>query len=278
MNRLRERFGIGPAYRSKAPDQAADAQAQKAKAEQAAILRPPMGFHHRPIWDSVANVVISYLCQIAAPVKFPEGSLSPELDGPEGRQAIIDQAVLEQCLATIHSVQQRGFRLVSGVSVALDTISYSRFWRRYSDELQKTPRGICRDLIFFVHKIDSGVPNTRLMQDLPKVTPYGRSIFCLLGEQAYVGSRFSRTEAHAIGIELTPGSSETVAMARIAELARQAAGARLGAFVLGVSTTSLLLHAISQGVRYIEGPIIHPPVSEPRHAFAQSLEHVYISH
>lgn len=277
MNRLRERFGIGSAYRSKASGQGADGQA-KSKAVQPAIPRPPMRFHHRPIWDSAANVVISYLCQIAAPVRFPDGSLSPDLDCPEGRQSIVDQGVLEACLASIQSVQQRGFRLVSGVSVALDTISYSRFWRRYGEELQRTPRGVRRDLIFFVHKIDSGAPNTRLMQDLPKITPYGRSIFCLLGEQVYVGSRFSRTEAHAIGIELSPGGSETVAMARIAELARQAASARLGAFVLGVSTTSLLLHAISQGIRYIEGSVIHPPVNEPRHAFAQSLEHVYISH
>jgi hypothetical protein len=229
--------------------------------------------HHRPLWDTAVNVVINYLCQSAAPPDIPDGN--PELMEPEGRQAAIDRCVLQECAVAMRGVHSRGFRLVSGVSVALDTISYSRLWRRYSRELQDIPPGISRDFIFFVTGIDSGVPNIRLAQELPKLSRCGRGVFCIVGERGYVGARFARTGTNAIGIELSAGHQESVSAARITELAIQAGGARLAAFVLGVNTTSLMLHALAQGIRYLEGPVIRPAVAEPRYAFAQTLDDIY---
>ena len=228
--------------------------------------------HHRPLWDTAMNVVINYLCQPAASPEFSDG-LEPA--GPETRQAMIDGQVLQQCALAMGTVHRRGFRLVSGVSVALDTISYSRLWRQYARELQKIPPGISRDFIFVVTGIDNGVPNIRLAQELPKLSRHARGIFCLLGERGYIGTRFARTGTHAIGIELSPGSAEAVSAGRIADLASQAADARLATFVLGVGSTSLMLHALSHGIRYLEGPVIRAPVAEPRYAFAQSLDDIY---
>jgi hypothetical protein len=228
--------------------------------------------HHRPLWDTAMNVVINYLCQPAVPAEFSEG-LEPA--GPETRQAMIDGQVLQQCAVAMGAVHRRGFRLVSGVSVALDTISYSRLWRQYARELQKIPPGISRDFIFVVTGIDNGVPNIRLAQELPKLGRHARGIFCLLGERGYIGTRFARTGTHAIGIELSPGSAEAVSAGRIADLASQAADARLATFVLGVGSTSLMLHALSHGIRYLEGPVIRAPVPEPRYAFAQRLDDIY---
>ena len=48
-------------------------------------------------------------------------------------------------------------------------------------------------------------------------------------------------------------------------------------FVLDVPTTAIMLHALGQGSRYLEGPVIRPAIFDPRHAFAQSLEYVYTS-
>jgi hypothetical protein len=256
---------------SAGPESAGDATAKTSARNDDFQL--PIRFHHRPIWDTAVNVVINYLCQNAGPVEFPEDA--PELAGLEGRQAAIDRGVLLECAVAMQSVHRRGFRLVSGVSVALDTISYSRLWRQYSRELQKIAPGISRDFMFFVTGIDNGVPNIRLAQELPKLNRCGRGVFCLLSDRGYVGMRFARTGTHAIGIELSPGSTEQVSAARIAELAQQAAGARLAAFVLGLSSTSLMLQALSHGIRYLEGPVIRSAVPEPRFAFAQSLDDIY---
>jgi len=66
----------------------------------------------------------------------------------------------------------------------------------------------------------------------------GRGVFGIVGERGYVGTRFARTGTQAIGIELSLGHLEPVSAARITELAVQAAGASLAAFVLGMNSTA----------------------------------------
>jgi hypothetical protein len=237
----------------------------------------PLKFKHRPIWDTATNVVVSYLCQNDGPVQLSDDMAGMGLAGPEARQAIIDCAVLRECASSMQTVHRRGFRLISGATVALDTLSYSRFWMQYSEELQKIPSGISRDFTFFVTGIDHGIPNIRLAQVLPKLSKYSRGVFCVLNDRGYVGTRFSRTATHAIGIDLSVASAESLSTNRITELSQQAASAGLAAFVLGISSTSILLHAMSHGIRYLEGPAIRQTVPAPRFAFAQTLEDIYAS-
>jgi hypothetical protein len=237
----------------------------------------PLKFKHRPIWDTATNVVISYLCQCDGPAQLSDDMPGIGLAGPEASQAAIDRAVLRECAASLQSIHRRGFRLISGATVALETLSYSRFWMQYAEELQKIAPGISRDLIFFVTGIDRGIPNIRLAQVLPKLSKHSRGVFCVLNDRGYIGTRFSRTATHAIGIDLAPGSAESLSTNRITELSQQAASAGLAAFVFGISSTSLMLHAVANGIRYLEGPVIRQPVPQPRFAFAQSLEDVYAS-
>ena len=42
-----------------------------------------------------------------------------------------------------------------------------------------------------------------------------------------------------------------------------------------LKSTSLALMAIHFGVRYLEGPIVHPAVADPRHGFSQRVEDLY---
>ena len=194
---------------------------------------------------------------------------------PEDKQAARDRAVLRECASRTHELHRSGLRIMSGVSVALDTLSHSRLWASYSKDLQAMSPDIFRDLAFFVTGIGSGVPNIRLAQELPKLKRAARQIFCLVEDRGYIGTRFARTGTHAIGIALSLSETEAFSMSRIRELAQQGSDAALATFVLGVRSTSIMLFAIGQGVRYLEGAVIRPAVSDPRHAFAQSLEYVY---
>jgi hypothetical protein len=248
--------------------EAGEPQAATAPADPVAEKNAP-AFRWRPLWDSAKGVIITYLCQLQEP-----GEAGREPD-PETRQAVIDRVLLSECAAGARRLHARGFRLLHGVPVALDTISHSRLWSPYSRALQQIAPDVSRDFAFFVAGIDSGVPNIRLTQELPKLSRLSRNIFCLIADRGYVGSRFLRTGTHAIGITLSPGDCEAASMARISELSQQACGAGIAAFVLGLTATSLMLHALACGIRYLEGPVVRPAVSEPRHAFAQSLEDVY---
>jgi hypothetical protein len=231
--------------------------------------RPPPAFRWRPLWDAAKSVVITYLCH---PQEAGEAGREPDA---ESRQAALDRAILAECAAGTCRLHARGFRLLHGVPVALDTISHSRLWAPYSRALQQVPPDVSRDFAFFVTGIDSGVPNIRLTQELPKLSRLSRNIFCLLTDRGYVAARFLRTGTHAVGIALSPADAEAVSAGRISELAQQAGGAGIAAFVLGLPSTSLMLHALAAGIRYLEGPVVRPAIGEPRFAFAQSLEDIY---
>jgi hypothetical protein len=232
---------------------------------------------YRPIWDATKKVVLTYLCQGTAAGDQAQQIAARESGRAEDRQAVIDRCVLRECASRTEQLHRDGLRLLSGVSVDLGTISHSRLWAPYSKQLQTIPSHISRDFAFFVTGIDSGVPNIRLSQELPKLTRLSHQIFCVLEDRGYIGTRFARTGTHAIGIALQPGEAESLAMVRIAELTQQAADGSLAAFVLGIPSSSLMLYALAQGIRYLEGPAIRPALADPRHAFVQSLEHVYTS-
>jgi hypothetical protein len=230
-------------------------------------------FLYRPIWDATKNVVITYLCQC---VDAADPSANAKVYArPEDKQAAVDRAVLRECAERTQELHRGGLRILSGVAVDLDTLSHTRLWMPYSKDLQAISPDIFRDFAFFVTGIDSGVPNIRLAQELPKLTRLSRQIFCLIEDQGYIGTRFARTGTHAIGITLSPSETEAFSMTRIRELAQQGSDAGLVTFVLGVRSTSIMLFAIGQGIRYLEGAVIRPAVPDPRHAFAQSLEYVY---
>lgn len=232
-------------------------------------------FLYRPIWDATKNVVITYLCQSVDADDAAAKDRRKVYERAEDKQAMVDGAVLRECAERTHQLHCSGLRILSGVAVSLDTLSHSRLWSPYSKALQAISPEIFRDFAFFVTGIDSGVPNIRLMQELPKLNRLSRQIFCVIDDRGYIGTRFARTGTHAIGIVLSRGETEAFSMTRIRELAQQAADAGLACFVLGVRSTSIMLYAIGQGVRYLEGDVIRPAVSDPRHAFAQSLEYVY---
>jgi hypothetical protein len=234
-------------------------------------------FMYRPIWDATKNVVITYLCHSIDENYAQDIGSDRGASRTEDRQAALDKEVLQECAIRTHQLHCSGLRILSGVTVALDTLSHSRLWASYSKELQSIAPAVSKDFAFFVTGIDSGVPNIRLAQELPKLTRLSHQIFCLIEDRGYVGTRFSRTGTHAIGISIGPGEAEAFSMGRVAELAQQAADASLAAFVLDIPSTSLMLHALGQGIRYLEGPVIRQAVSDPRHAFMQSLEYVYTS-
>jgi hypothetical protein len=272
-----ERHGKETIFRvDPAGDSASPAAAHPAPAEAEAESEDGMTFSYRPIWDATKNVVVTYLCQSDDNYASLVGS-SREDSPPLDRQAAIDRRILLECAARNLQLHQSGLRILSGVAVALDTLSHSRLWSSYSRDLQSISPTVSRDFAFFVTGIDSGVPNIRLAQELPKLTRLSHQIFCVIDDRGYIGSRFARTGAHAIGICLSPGETEAASMGRIVELSRQAADGGLAAFVLGIPSTCLMLHALGQGIRYLEGSIIRPAISDPRHAFAQSLEYVYTS-
>jgi hypothetical protein len=234
-----------------------------------------LAFTYRPIWDVTNDAVLTYLCQPEAPLLVSGAAMGFCCTDKEDDQPILDLHVLRECLERASRLRAGGLRVVLAVPVHFATIGRSRSWRDYSDALRRVTAETRRDLAFIVFGIDRGVPNIRLAQELPKLSRMACRVFCIADRCQGVGARFVSTGAHGVGITLDEKDDELQSASRIREIAKEAQAAAIDSFVLGLQSTSLALSSIHSDIRYLEGPVVRPAVSDPRHGFAHSVEDIY---
>jgi hypothetical protein len=245
-----------------------------------AFLAVPPGdieFVYRPIWDSLKQVVVTYLCQPTfgsrlAQDQRPAGFCVAE---DENDQATLDLLILRECAERVAKIRRDGLRVLIAAPLSFETLTRQRHWARYGQVHRELPQGTSRDLATLVYGIGSGVPGIRLGQELPKLASYTKNIFCVTDDIEGSSARFAGTGARALGLVFSSNDYEPHMIERLKKLGQSARDAALEAAALGVQTTSLALSAIAGGVRYLEGPAIRAASPDPRHAFSQSLEYLY---
>jgi GGDEF domain-containing protein len=235
------------------------------------------GYLYRPLWDAQKKVVVTYLCQPAGAPYESETALSYVcMTDNEQDQLALNLAALRECAHRAANLRSSGLRVMTAVPVSFTTIARPRLWSAYADMRRNIPKEIARDLASLVLGIDHQVPNVRLGQELPKLSALAPHMFCLVDDSRGIAVQFSRTGPNAVGIALDAKESETRSIQRLRVLGEQTHAAGLDGFVLGIKTTSLVLSAMSVGIRYLEGPVIRPALDDPKYAYAQSLEHLYL--
>jgi hypothetical protein len=237
-------------------------------------------FQYRPVWDSIRKVVLTYLCQ---PMSPSETGVNTELPArgycvaTESDQAfLLDLHVLQEVVGRMEVLRREGFRIVAACPVHFATIAHSRSWNEYLRLLDKAGGETVRDIAFLLIGIEAGVPNVRLVQEVPKLSLRSKLVFAAIDYQEGGVSRFERTGIHAIGIELRHiAGPERQLLATIDALAQESEHSGMASFVLGAKSKSTVISAIASGVRYLEGHIIAAPVVEPRHAFVRNIADLY---
>ena len=234
-----------------------------------------ISFVYRPIWDSVNGVVLTYLCQPT----FAQAGIAPSsgfcTTEDEADQSSLDLYVLRECLERSSRLRAEGLRVILAVPVHFMTVARPRSWRDYSQLFREVSREVARDTAFIVFGIDHGVPHIRLAQELPKLSRIAFRVLCTIDRSQGANARFAKTGAHGVGTAVDEGEDELLSIARVKEVAKETQAAAIDSFVLGLRTTSLTLTSISSGIRYLEGPVVRPAVSDPRHGFAQNVEDLY---
>jgi hypothetical protein len=221
--------------------------------------------------------VLTYLCQPALRPLAAEDDLQSRfvtVVEPEDA-AMLDSLALEQSVVQAQALRCAGLRVILAVPVHFSTVSRPKSWHIYSSFYRRLSKEILRDLAFVVHGIDDGVPNIRLVQEIPKLALGAYRVLCAVDKVEGSGARFARTGAHGVGLTLEHGLEEAKALKLVADIAREARGSGTEAFVLGLPSRSVVLAAVDAGVRYLEGPIVRPAVTDARHAFAQGVEELY---
>jgi hypothetical protein len=235
-----------------------------------------LSFAYRPIWDCAFDMIITYLCQ---PV--PRGDVVPSpsagfctLEGTDEDRASLDCIVLSHCLERIEKSRQARSRVLLAVPLHFSTLGRPRAWAAYGEIFRAIPRDVLLHLVFVIFALE-GAPNSRLVQELPKLAG-ARHVFCALDYDDPAGERFRDTSVHAIGMEIPEFEPHDAKMAgSIKSMALAVRTRNFEPFVFGVQSTSSVLSAMAAGVRYLEGSAIHPMTADPRSAVAHGLKDIY---
>ena len=241
------------------------------------VAQESPSFVYRALWDTARSVMLTYICQLVpdtcqASTPFTLPAVACE---GEDEQCALDIMALQACLKRATMLRQAGLRVLLATPFHFDTLCRPRLWTRYRARLDGAGIAQLRDLAFLVHGFDSGVPNIRLCQELPKLSHFSRQLFCLSDDGEDAGLRFRNTGAHAIGIARAPDTGDRPWNDRLKNLSRMARDNSLHTFALGTATRSAAINALGSGARYIEGQAVRPAVADPRNAFTQEIEDLY---
>lgn len=238
---------------------------------QLAAERTPFVF--RPFWDSEREVLLSYMAQ-----PLPETCLpTVRFDGPatalpiDPVQAELDLICLKAAYRRIQAVREAGGRLLIATPLHFSTLGRQRTWFSYRRLLSSISEEERADLVFVLHGIDDGVPNVRLIQELPKLNSFARRIFCLARNADTIKRQFHNTNVQALGLVVRSGEPERLLIDRLQKLHAATRAAGMESFLLGAMKRSTVINAIGAGIRYIEGVGMRRAVAEPKFAVAQDL-------
>lgn len=239
-----------------------------------------LSFAYRPIWDCQSRMILTYLCQpipaegVDTPLLNTSGFCS--VSTGDADCALLDRIILAHCATRIDALRQSRVQLLLGVPVHFSTLSRPRAWKIFNDVYSQVPAALLRELVLVIFGLE-GVPNVRVVQETSKLTAV-RHLFCVTEPDNAVAARFAYVKAHAVGVELprTRGRERHV-LESVKSVAADARKNGHESFALGVTNTSRAVNAMAAGVRYLEGPAIHPVVADPRCAFIHELEDLYVS-
>lgn len=234
-------------------------------------------FVYRPIWDSVRGVVLTYLCQPLPTTASSAMTFSDLCVAAEGEedQADLDELALSDSLRRAKSLRDVGLRVQFAIPLHFTTIARTRYWRRYSAIRDSASSEMLKDFAFFIHGIDSSVPNIRLVDELPKLGATSRHLFCLVDEPAAVTRQFRNTGIFSVGLSFRAGSPEKAWMARLSSLSQFARDSGLETFALGAKQRSTAVSAIGAGARFVEGGGVRRPVADPKHVYIHKVDDFY---
>jgi len=229
-------------------------------------------FVFRPFWDSDRQVLLSYLAQPLPDTCLPTSHFyGPPTAMPEHAQSELDILCLKAVHRRIQAVRGAGRRLLIAAPLHFTTLSRQRYWLMYRDIASAISPVELADVLFVLHGIDAGVPNVRLVQELPKLAVFARRLFCIAQDPGQIQRQFHNTNVQAVGAVVRAGEPERVLIERLQKLHIAARAAGMESFLLGAPRRSVVINAIGAGARYIEGVVMRGPVVEPKFALAQDI-------
>ncbi len=222
----------------------------------------PTRFVFRPILHVRAEAVASFVCQ-------PQHRAADNDDDFVAcTAAAADLPTLIRAMQELERARHDGQQLIVTAGLHFSTLSRSVDRHAYIAQCARLPEGDRRRLLFELDGCDETVPQTRLMELIAGLSPYGRAVALRvpLSRRRFAGIREARGFAVSADCSaLRDGDPRAVDQLRGFAAAATAAGLRSCAH--NVPTPGLAGIAAAAGFDFVDGDPVGPALDQGRSAY-----------
>jgi EAL domain-containing protein (putative c-di-GMP-specific phosphodiesterase class I) len=214
-----------------------------------------------PLWDAQKEAITAYRC-------ITTSSPSVGLASATRTQFKVDLgATLSRIQHAAHSLARHlevGDRFLVFIAISYDVLS-SPIGRM---EIASACRGLSSHLrpylIFEISDLPYGAPQSRLLELVGALRPFCRAVAGQLPARVASYGTYQSAGLAAIGLSLTAnGAGSTDTSSEVRKLCAAAKRLHVMSFVWDVVADESACWAREQGVNFVSGPVIGPPVDEP---------------
>jgi len=217
----------------------------------------PTRYVFRPMLHVRAEAVASFVCQ-------PQHrAVDNDDDFVACTAANADLPTLVHAAAELERTRTHGLPVMVTVPLHFSTMTRSADRQPYLAQCARLQEGDRRHLLFELDGCDETVPQTRLMELIGALTPYGRAVVLRvpLSRRRFAGIREARGFAVAADCSgLRDGDPRALEQMRAFTLAANAAGLRCAGH--GLATPALTALAIAAGFDFVDSDAIGPAAEQ----------------
>lgn len=222
----------------------------------------PTRFVFRPILHVRAEAVASFIC-------LPQHRAADnEDDFVSCTAAAADLPTLVRAASELEQARQDGRRIIVTVCLHFTTLARSADRARYLAQCARLSDEDRRNVLFELDGCDESVPQTRLMELIGALAPYGRAVALRapLSRRRFAGIREAR--GFAVGADCAGlRDGDPRAMEQLRGFAAAAAAAGLRSCAHNLPSPGLAALAIAAGFDFVDGDAVGAAGEQPRPAY-----------
>ncbi len=222
----------------------------------------PTRFVFRPILHVRAEAVASFLCQ-------PQHRAADNDDDFVAcTAAAADLPTLSRAMTELERARQDGRQIIVTVALHFTTLAKSADRQRYLAQCARLSEDDRRHLLFELDGCDETVPQTRLMELIGALAPYGRAVALRvpLSRRRFAGIREAR--GFAVGADCSGlRDGDPNALEQLRGFTAAAAAAGLRSCARNLSSPNLAGMAVAAGFDFIDGDAVAPMAEQAGAAY-----------
>lgn len=244
-------------------------------------IPPDLFFAYMPAWLVRREMIAAHSC---VPARIAQsGTVLTGADAIASRRRAADNFGLDflglmKARRDIERSLGTGTPAVIVLPVHFETISTPRFRNSYVSHAARLTKEMRRQLIIEITGMAGDIPPFTFAKIADTLRPFCRDMLVRVQLETRSFAFLQNVGIHSVGVDLGERpNSETQVFPFMESFNERAKKAGISTFVHGLKTRSSVSGAVAAGFRYLDGPIIAPPIEIPERSRPWNAKDVYIS-